>query len=154
MAHETGKDGSMVLHIGKRHHRGRRSEEHRKLVDEVSESRSAGLPPEIKARREAALIDAQFLAKIGDLFAFSFQILVRLVCENEIEDGDALLDEMDFMSAPIAKMFSSDPAIEPPRKQVTDDSALGKTLGPRVPKPLDLAKKVCRALAPMGPGTG
>src|ERR1700733_9547390 len=148
---EIGKPGSTLVHIGERHHRRGGTGKQGKLVDEEANARAGGFPAEVEPRRKVALIDVQLLAEVRNLCGFGFQVLIPLVCDHEIENGNAPLDEIDLVGPAIAKVFFSDLAIEPPREEMMDDSAPGEALGAGVPGALDLAPEVCGSLAPMGP---
>lgn len=55
----------------------------------------------------------QLLAEKADLFRFRFEITSLGISEDKIEHGDASPDELNFMFTAIAKVLSSDLAIEP-----------------------------------------
>src|SRR6266436_3084845 len=56
-------------------------------------------------------------------FRLGFQVLIPLVQENEIEHGNAALDEVELMVAAIAEVLLFDLAIESAREQVIHDTA-------------------------------
>src|SRR5580704_17375835 len=87
-----------------------------------------------------------------NLLGLGLEVLVLLVCDHEIEHGDAALDEIKFVDPAIAKVFILDRVIEPPREQVMQRAALRETLGAGVPQALDLAPEAGRPLAPMRSG--
>src|SRR5271156_627221 len=80
--------------------------------------------------------------------------MISLVQENEIEHGDAPLNELDFVLAAIANVLAVDLAVETAGEQVIDRSALGKAFGPGVTLSVKFVPEKGGALAPMGVGEG
>src|SRR5258708_3077460 len=93
--------------------------------------------------------DTQRIAEEANLFGLGFKILGALVEEHKIENGDTAFDEVQFVSAPIAKILPCDLAIEPARKNVVHHAALRETLDTGMPLALEPVPEGCGPFAPM-----
>ncbi len=85
-----------------------------------------------------------------NLLRLGFEVLVPLVCQNEVEDGDTAFDEIKFAGAAIAKILFVDQAVQPAREEMVNCSALRKALDAGMFLPLELAPEDRGALTPMG----
>src|SRR5260221_12729423 len=140
------------MDVGKRHHRRRRNEEHRKLIHEVPDGGSGGLVTQVKPGRKVVLLDVQCTTEEAHFFGLGFEVLISLVEENEIEDGDAAFDEVELVLAAITKVFLFDLPVEPPREEVANHAALGKALHASMSFGFELAPESRGPLAPMSAG--
>ena len=98
------------------------------------------------------LQDIQLIAEKADFFRLGFKVLMPWVQKNEIEYGDASLDEFDLVIPAIADVLAFDLPIEPAGEQMIDRSALWKAFGPCMVFGVQFVPEVGRALAPVGIG--
>ncbi len=95
--------------------------------------------------------EAQRSAEKPNLLRLRFEVLVVRMSENEIENGEAPLDEIEFVSSAITDVLAFNLSVEPAREHVIDNAALRKALDPDVPQALQFRPKASRSLSPMSP---
>src|SRR5260221_1334802 len=152
MTNEVGESNRTFMDVGKRHHRRGRNEEHRKLIHEVPDGGAGGLVTQVKPGRKVVLLDVQCTTEEAHFFGLGFEVLISLVEENEIEDGDAAFDEVELVLAAIAKVFLFDRPVEPSREEVINHAALGKALHASMSFGFELAPESGGPFAPMSAG--
>src|SRR5713226_6327517 len=146
---EIREPRSPLMDIGECHHRRGRSQAHGELVDEIPNGWYGSFPAQIEVGGKKLLANTQSFTEVLELFRLSFQVLIPLVQENEIEHGNAALDEVELMLTAVAEALLFDLAIEPAREQVMHDTAFRKAFRTSVPSALELAPESGRTLAPM-----
>src|SRR5258708_21387369 len=152
MTNEVGECHRTFMDVGKRHHRRGRNEEHRKLIHEVPDGRAGGLMTEVKPGRKVVLLDVQSTTEEAHFFGLGFEVLMPLVEENKIEDGDAPFDEFELVLATVTKIFLFDLSVEPSREEVINHPALGKALHASMAFGFELAPESGGPFAPMSAG--
>ena len=70
--------------------------------------------------RKAGLFDVQFVAEIGDLFRFAFEVLIPLVGEDEIKTEKPSPDRFQPMPAAVAQVLMAKLGVELARIQMID----------------------------------
>ena len=109
---ESGEVRFAALNEGERHDAWsfslRRLEEHGKAVDEIANCGLNRVAAEIGFRWEVPCFDLQFSTKVIELGRFRFEVGEVGICEDKIEDGDARLDVLQFVSAAVAKILAAE----------------------------------------------
>src|SRR5580704_15163443 len=152
MTNEVGECHRTFMDVGKRHHRRRRNEEHRKLIHEIMDGGAGSLVTEVQPGRKVLLRDVQSTTEEAHFFGLGFEVLIPLVEENKIEDGDAPFDEFELVLATVTKVFLFDLPVEPPREEVINHAALGKALHASMAFGFELAPESRGPFAPMSAG--
>ncbi len=75
---------------------------------------------EVRFGWKVLLRDLEFFAKVADLLLLGFDVVVRLVCKNEIQQHEASFDEFGGMPAPVADILFADSDVDRLRNQVVD----------------------------------
>src|SRR5260370_40917010 len=93
MCQKTGHTSEARIDVGQRDHRGRAGErcryKQRKLIDEITNRRTASLPAFIDLAWKELLRDAQFFAEKVDFVLLGFEVLGFRVSEDEIKQDQA-----------------------------------------------------------------
>src|ERR1700722_4814343 len=152
MAHKIRECRCTFVDVGKGHHGRGRGEEHRKLTHKKAERSAGGFSSLVESGWQIVLLDVQSSAKEADFFRLGFKVLIPLIQEYEIEDGNAPFDEVEFVLPAVAKVLLFDLAIEPSREKVIDDAALWKALHTCMSFGFELAPESRGSLAPMSAG--
>jgi hypothetical protein len=100
------------------------------------------------------LLNIQGFTEKTDLFRLCFQVLIALVQENEIENGDTAFDEVELMFPAVPQVFFLNPVVQSAREKVVDDTTFRKALCAGMPLTLKLFPESSGALAPMSCGEG
>src|ERR1017187_2198298 len=152
MVDEIGEYSLILLNVGERHHRGERRQvgptKHRELIYEMSDRRMRAWTADVEPGGKNVSVDAESLEKTN-LFRLRFEVRVALILQNKIEYSDALVNEIHFMIAPVAKILSFHLAVEPPREQVIDHATLWKAFDADVFALLEVVPERGRAPSPM-----
>src|SRR5712691_5751724 len=124
MGNKGGKTFETWINIGKGDHRGdardKRTEKHREPIHEIAQRWLGLRSADVELRRKTLLVDAQAFAEIRNLFAFCFEVLIPLVCKNEIETQDPSLDGFQTMPPTIAEILAANLCVQLPGVKMVD----------------------------------
>src|ERR1700730_12859171 len=76
----------------------------------------------IRPRGKVLLRYVKLITKIANLILFSFEIVVMLICQDEIEQYEPGLDELDGMLPAIADILFANLPVKPLSEEVVDPS--------------------------------
>ena len=110
------------VHVREGSHRGGRTsgavEEQRELIDEIAQGGFGRQYALVGLSRERLFRDAEFVAEKVHLIVFGLEVVVSLICEDEIQQKKTRPDELGRVAPAIAKIFTVDLAVERLRKEM------------------------------------
>ncbi len=151
MANKIRENYRTFMDVGEGHHRRRRTEERGEFIHKIPDGSARGLT-RVEFCRKIVAVDVQASREEAYFLGLGLKVLILWFQENEIEHGDASLDEFDLMFPAIADVLAFDLPIEPAGEQMIDRSALWKAFGPRMVFCVQFIPEGGRAAAPVGIG--
>src|SRR5271170_6178897 len=153
MIGEAGEAGLPGIDVRKSRQRSRGIgplNKQRKLIDEVPQRWSPAGTALIALGGKHGAGNGKFLAEEAEFIGFGFEVYVRGMGENEIEQQQACAHELNRVALPVAEILVANPAVDGFGNEMIDTTGL-VVFAPRgMAATLELSREMVRPLAPFG----